>query len=136
MNMKKPLALLLAAGMTLGLAACGGTQGSTESPAAGGETHEARRGEDAQQSQHAQHVGKLLLIRRQQQHDAAADHGESHNQRDDQRPAAVPRRGEAVLRRRGQAELFLEKHREAYERRRSGYVHEYEYYAPDAARFV
>ncbi|MGN8897712.1 ABC transporter substrate-binding protein [Flavonifractor sp. HCP28S3_F3] len=39
MNMKKPLALLLAAGMTLGLASCGnGTQGSTESPAAGGET--------------------------------------------------------------------------------------------------
>ena len=38
MKMKKPLALLLAAGMTLGLAACGGTQGATESPAAGGET--------------------------------------------------------------------------------------------------
>ena len=39
MNMKKPLALLLAAGLTLGLASCGnGTQGSTESPAAGGET--------------------------------------------------------------------------------------------------
>ena len=34
MNMKKPLALLLAAGMTLGLAACGGgTQGSSETPA-------------------------------------------------------------------------------------------------------
>ena len=33
MNMKKPLALLLAAGMTLGLAACGGgTQGSSETP--------------------------------------------------------------------------------------------------------
>ena len=39
MNMKRPLALLLAAGLTLGLAACGnGTQGSSESPAAGGET--------------------------------------------------------------------------------------------------
>ena len=39
MNMKKPLALLLAAGLTLGLAACGnGNQGSSESPAAGGET--------------------------------------------------------------------------------------------------
>lgn len=39
MNMKKPLALLLAAGLTLGLASCGnGTQGGTESPAAGGET--------------------------------------------------------------------------------------------------
>ena len=34
MNMKKPLALLLAAGMTLGLAACGGgTQGGSETPA-------------------------------------------------------------------------------------------------------
>ena len=33
MNMKKPLALLLAAGMTLGLAACGnGSQGNSESP--------------------------------------------------------------------------------------------------------
>ena len=39
MNMKKPLALLLAAGMTLGLAACGnGSQGHSESPAPGGET--------------------------------------------------------------------------------------------------
>lgn len=39
MNMKKPLALLLAAGLTLGLASCGnGTQGGSESPAAGGET--------------------------------------------------------------------------------------------------
>ena len=39
MKMKKPLALLLAAGLTLGLASCGnGTQGSSESPAAGGET--------------------------------------------------------------------------------------------------
>ncbi len=39
MNMKKPLALLLAAGMTLGLAACGnGSQGNSESPAPGGET--------------------------------------------------------------------------------------------------
>ena len=39
MNMKKPLALLLAAGMTLGLAACGnGSQGNRESPAPGGET--------------------------------------------------------------------------------------------------
>ena len=39
MNMKKPLALLLAAGMTLGLAACGnGSQGNNESPAPGGET--------------------------------------------------------------------------------------------------
>ena len=39
MNMKKPLALLLAAGMTLGLAACGnGSQGKSESPAPGGET--------------------------------------------------------------------------------------------------
>ena len=39
MNMKKPLALLLAAGMTLGLAACGnGSQGYSESPAPGGET--------------------------------------------------------------------------------------------------
>ena len=38
MNMKKPLALLLAAGMTLGLAACGnGSQGNSESPAPGGE---------------------------------------------------------------------------------------------------
>ena len=37
--MKKPLALLLAAGMTLGLAACGnGSQGNSESPAPGGET--------------------------------------------------------------------------------------------------
>ena len=37
MNMKKPLALLLAAGMTLGLAACGnGSQGNSESPAPGG----------------------------------------------------------------------------------------------------
>ena len=35
---KRILAMLLAAGMTLGLAACGGTQGSSESPAAGGET--------------------------------------------------------------------------------------------------
>ena len=35
MNMKKPLALLLAAGMTLGLAACGGgDQGGSETPAA------------------------------------------------------------------------------------------------------
>ena len=35
MNMKKPLALLLAAGMTLGLAACGnGSQGNSESPRA------------------------------------------------------------------------------------------------------
>ena len=34
MNMKKPLALLLAAGMTLGLAACGGgTQGGSDTPA-------------------------------------------------------------------------------------------------------
>ena len=34
MNMKKPLALLLAAGMTLGLAACGnGSQGNSESRA-------------------------------------------------------------------------------------------------------
>ena len=34
MNIKKPLALLLAAGMTLGLAACGnGSQGNSESPA-------------------------------------------------------------------------------------------------------
>lgn len=39
MNMKKPLALLLAAGMTLGLAACGnGSQGNSESPAPGGKT--------------------------------------------------------------------------------------------------
>ena len=39
MNMKKPLALLLAAGMTLGLAACGnGSHGNSESPAPGGET--------------------------------------------------------------------------------------------------
>ena len=39
MNMKKPLALLLAAGMTLGMAACGnGSQGNSESPAPGGET--------------------------------------------------------------------------------------------------
>ena len=39
MNMKKPLALLLAAGMTLGLAACGnGSQGNSDSPAPGGET--------------------------------------------------------------------------------------------------
>ena len=39
MKMKKPLALLLAAGMTLGLAACGnGSQGNSESPAPGGET--------------------------------------------------------------------------------------------------
>ena len=39
MNMKKPLALLLAAGMTRGLAACGnGSQGNSESPAPGGET--------------------------------------------------------------------------------------------------
>ena len=39
MNMKKPLALLLAAGMPLGLAACGnGSQGNSESPAPGGET--------------------------------------------------------------------------------------------------
>ena len=39
MNMKKPLALLLAAGMTLGLAACGnGSQGNSESPAPGGAT--------------------------------------------------------------------------------------------------
>lgn len=39
MNMKKPLALLLAAGMTLWLAACGnGSQGNSESPAPGGET--------------------------------------------------------------------------------------------------
>ena len=39
MNIKKPLALLLAAGMTLGLAACGnGSQGNSESPAPGGET--------------------------------------------------------------------------------------------------
>lgn len=39
MNIKKPLALLLAAGMTLGLAACGnGSQGNNESPAPGGET--------------------------------------------------------------------------------------------------
>ena len=39
MNMKKHLALLLAAGMTLGLAACGnGSQGNSESPAPGGET--------------------------------------------------------------------------------------------------
>ena len=39
MNMKKPLALLLAAGMTLGLAACGnGSQGNSESPAPSGET--------------------------------------------------------------------------------------------------
>ena len=39
MNMKKPLALLLAAGMTLELAACGnGSQGNSESPAPGGET--------------------------------------------------------------------------------------------------
>lgn len=39
MNMKKPLALLLAAGMTLGLTACGnGSQGNSESPAPGGET--------------------------------------------------------------------------------------------------
>ena len=39
MNMKKPLALLLAAGMTLGLAACGnGSPGNSESPAPGGET--------------------------------------------------------------------------------------------------
>ena len=39
MNMEKPLALLLAAGMTLGLAACGnGSQGNSESPAPGGET--------------------------------------------------------------------------------------------------
>ena len=37
MNIKKPLALLLAAGMTLGLAACGnGSQGNSESPAPGG----------------------------------------------------------------------------------------------------
>ena len=36
---KRILALLLAAGMTLGLAACGGgTQGSSETPAGGGET--------------------------------------------------------------------------------------------------
>ena len=39
MNIKKPLVLLLAAGMTLGLAACGnGSQGNSESPAPGGET--------------------------------------------------------------------------------------------------
>ena len=39
MHIKKPLALLLAAGMTLGLAACGnGSQGNSESPAPGGET--------------------------------------------------------------------------------------------------
>ena len=39
MNIKKPLALLLAAGMTLGLAACGnGSQGNSEPPAPGGET--------------------------------------------------------------------------------------------------
>lgn len=39
MDIKKPLALLLAAGMTLGLAACGnGSQGNSESPAPGGET--------------------------------------------------------------------------------------------------
>ena len=39
MNIKKPLALLLAAGMTLGLAACGNvSQGNSESPAPGGET--------------------------------------------------------------------------------------------------
>ena len=39
MNMKQPLALLLAAGMTLGLAACGnGSQGNSESPAPSGET--------------------------------------------------------------------------------------------------
>ena len=39
MNIKKPLALLLAAGMTLGLAACGnGSQGNSESPAPGGES--------------------------------------------------------------------------------------------------
>ena len=39
MNIKQPLALLLAAGMTLGLAACGnGSQGNSESPAPGGET--------------------------------------------------------------------------------------------------
>ena len=39
MNRTKPLALLLAAGMTLGLAACGnGSQGNSESPAPGGET--------------------------------------------------------------------------------------------------
>ena len=39
MNIKKPLSLLLAAGMTLGLAACGnGSQGNSESPAPGGET--------------------------------------------------------------------------------------------------
>ena len=39
MNIKKPLALLLAAGMTLGLAACGnGSQGNSDSPAPGGET--------------------------------------------------------------------------------------------------
>lgn len=35
MNMKKPLALLLAAGMTLGLAACGnGSQGNSDVPRA------------------------------------------------------------------------------------------------------
>ena len=45
MNMKKPLALLLAAGMTLGLAACGnGSQGNSESPAPGGETGGSSRG--------------------------------------------------------------------------------------------
>ena len=39
MNIKKPLALLLAAGPTLGQAACGnGSQGNSESPAPGGET--------------------------------------------------------------------------------------------------
>ncbi|WP_297212019.1 ABC transporter substrate-binding protein, partial [uncultured Flavonifractor sp.] len=39
MNMKKPLALLLAVGLTLGLAACGGgndSQGSSETPSGGG----------------------------------------------------------------------------------------------------
>ena len=42
MNMKKPLALLLAAGMTFGLAACGGgSQGSTETPASGSNTPSA-----------------------------------------------------------------------------------------------
>ena len=57
MNMKKPLALLLAAGMTLGLAACGGTQGSTESPAAGGETGGSNTGSTVELSLWAFNIG-------------------------------------------------------------------------------
>lgn len=57
MNMKKPLALLLAAGMTLGLAACGGTQGSTQSPAAGGETGGSNTGSTVELSLWAFNIG-------------------------------------------------------------------------------